>query len=91
MTEEKHRFEVVIYNRIVRELVERDESHKDLKDEWADNHYQVVKAANVEEARLKMETRYPAKQGFVIAQVIALDVFDGDDEDDQGNSARSGD
>jgi hypothetical protein len=32
------RFQVVIYNRIVRDLVERNESHKDLKDEWSDNH-----------------------------------------------------
>jgi hypothetical protein len=81
LREEQKRFEVVIYNRIVRDLVERNESHKDLKDEWSENHYQEVLAISPEEALRKIEIRYPAKKGFVVAKVHAVQSYDSDDGD----------
>jgi hypothetical protein len=79
LSEEQKRFEVVVYNRLVRDLVERNESHKDLKDEWAENHYQEIMAIDAAEARRKIENRYPAAKGFVIEKVIGLQAYDGDD------------
>ncbi len=81
MTDERRRFEIVLYNSIVRDLVERQESHKDLKDEWAENHYLEVFARNADEARRKIESRYPPRKGFVVAEIIASVTYD--DEDDE--------
>ncbi|NQV79983.1 MAG: hypothetical protein HQ495_05470 [Alphaproteobacteria bacterium] len=78
MSEQK-RFEVVIYNRIVRDLVERNENHKDLKDDWADNHYQEIRATTADGARRKVEIRYPGAKGFVVASVTEVQAFDDDD------------
>ena len=78
LRKDQNRFEVVVYNRIVRKLVERNESHKDLKDDWAENHYQEVQAVDADEARRKVEIRYPADKGFVIDKVIAMPVYDED-------------
>ena len=80
LREEQKRFEVVIYNRIVRDLVERNESHKDLKDEWSENHYQEILAASPEEALRKIEIRYPAKKGFVVEKVQEVPSYDTDDD-----------
>ena len=81
LREEQKRFEVVIYNRIVRDLVERNESHKDLKDEWSENHYQEVLASSAEDALRKIEARYPAKKGFVVEKVHVVQSYDTDDGD----------
>ncbi len=78
MSEQK-RFEVVIYNRIVRDLVERHESHKDLKDDWGDNHYQEIRASTADEARRRVDIRYPGHKGFVVASVTEVQAFDGED------------
>ena len=78
LRKEKNRFEVVVYNRLVRKLVERNESHKDLNDEWAENHYQEIEAADADEARRKVEIRYPADKGFVIDKVIPIQAYDDD-------------
>jgi len=80
VNEERRRFEVVLYNRLVRDKVEQRESHKDLKDEWADNHYVEVVARDAEDARRKMETRYPPQKGFVVAEIIAMAAYDDDDD-----------
>lgn len=81
LREEQKRFEVVIYNRIVRDLVERNESHKDLKDEWSENHYQEILASSAEDALRKIEIRYPAKKGFVVEKVLGVQAYDTDDSD----------
>ena len=59
---EQKRFEVVIYNRIVRDLVERNKSQMNLKDEWSENHYQEILSSSAEDALRKIEIRYPAKK-----------------------------
>ena len=46
---------VVIYNRIVRNIAERNESQKDLKDKWPENLYQEVRSSSAEDALRKIE------------------------------------
>jgi len=53
---------VVIYNRIVRNIAERNESQKDLKDKWPENLYQEVRSSSAEAALRKIEIGYPAKK-----------------------------
>ena len=77
MNEKQRRFEIVVYNRLVRDLVERHESHKDLKDEWAENHYHETFARDEDDARRKAEIRYPTRKGFVV-DVIPITDYDGD-------------
>jgi len=76
LRKEKNRFEVVVYNSLVRKLVERNESHKDLSDDWAENHYQEVEAADADEARRKVEIRYPADKGSLPDKVIPIQAYD---------------
>lgn len=78
---DQKRFEVVVYNRDVRELVARHERHKDLKDAWAENHYQEVRATSEDEARRKIEVRHPAHKGFVVEAVREIQAYDDDDDD----------
>lgn len=63
------KFEVAIYNEEVRELVQMGERHKNYSDDWEDIHYFEVSAANEGAARVKMQAKYPASQGFVIDNV----------------------
>jgi hypothetical protein len=53
---------VVIYNRIVRNIAERNESQKYLKDKWPENLYQEVRSSSAEDALRKIEIGYPAKK-----------------------------
>ena len=70
--EKLKRFEVIIYNKIVRAMVDSHTSHKHLKDDWADNHYQEVSARDKEHARRKMEAKFPAEKGFVVVDVVEM-------------------
>ncbi len=63
------KFEVVVYNKEVRRLVERGDSHRTLNDNWADLHYIEVTAGSEAEARAKMEKKHPPEQGYVIESV----------------------
>ena len=63
-------FEVVIYNKEVRERVEAGKRHPNLDASWADAHHQEFKADTAEEARQKAERRFPESQGYVIVEVI---------------------
>ena len=68
-------FEIIIYNRVVRSLVENGQHHADLSDDWADHHYIEVEAENAMQAREKILRRYPEKNGYVIVEVQALKEF----------------
>ena len=70
--EKLKRFEVIIYNQIVRAMVDSHTSHKHLKDDWADNHYQEVQARDKDHARRKIETKFPAERGFVIVDIVEM-------------------
>lgn len=66
------RFEVIIYNKIVRAMVDSHQSHRHLKDDWADNHYQEVRARDKDHARRKIESKFPAEKGFVVVDVVEM-------------------
>ncbi len=63
-------FEVVIYNKEVREKVEAGKRHPNLDSSWADAHHEEVEADNADAARAKIARRYPESQGFVIVEVV---------------------
>ncbi len=63
------KFEVVVYNKEVRRLVEQGDSHSVLNDSWADPHYIEVNADSEAEARAKMEKKHPPEQGYVIESI----------------------
>ena len=64
-------FEVVIYNKDVREKVEAGGRHAHLDSSWADSHHEQVRADNADAACAKIARRFPESQEFVI-----VDVFD---------------
>jgi len=65
------RYEIGVYNSKVRELVQMGERHKNLDDSWADIHYVDITADNEADARVKVSRRYPERDGYVIASVMA--------------------
>ncbi len=62
-------FEIAVFNQTVRDRLRTGESHRDLKDEWADTHYVEIKAADEEDARRKAAAKFPKNQGFVVTAV----------------------
>jgi hypothetical protein len=64
------KYEVTVYNREVRQKVEDGGHHEHFTDDWADFRYIEIRAANEDQARARLEDRYPAKQGFDIDSVI---------------------
>ncbi len=67
------RFEVIIYNKAVRDRVEEGRHHRFLDDGWADLHHEEFEAEDVREARSKAERRYPASSGYVIVDVVKIE------------------
>lgn len=66
-------FEVVLYNKIVRNLVASGrENTSGWSDSWADLRYLKFKAANEDEAKALALRDYPGKAGFVIVAVERL-------------------
>lgn len=59
-------FEVALYNAEVRRLLDQGERHTDYPDAWSTTHYLEVRASSREEARSRIEHRYPSRRGFVI-------------------------
>ena len=60
------KFEFAIFNEQVRAAVARGEQHKHYKDDWQNQHFIEVVAANEKEATTRIRARYPQEQGFVI-------------------------
>ncbi len=68
-----HRFEVALYNEMVKKSVHEAEPNRTgLSDEWADTRYIEVKAESAEAARRKILSRYPERRGFVVTEVRQL-------------------
>ncbi len=68
------KFEVAIYNEIVKKSVrEGDPNKTGLADDWADVHYIEVRAASAEVARSKVLGQYPEARGFVVVEVRDLE------------------
>ncbi len=66
------RYEVIIYNKAVRDRVEQGGHHRFLDDGWADLHHEEFEAEDAREARSKAERRYPASGGYVIVDVVGI-------------------
>jgi hypothetical protein len=66
-------FEVALYNKEVRRLIEEGDRHRHLTDDWAETHYIVVSARDEDDARNKIGAKYPEHNGFVIEQVVPAD------------------
>lgn len=64
-----HRFEVALHNAEVRRLVYEGLHHRDYSDDWSSTHYIEVNARSSQEARTKVQVRYPRDRGFVIEAV----------------------
>jgi len=63
------KFEVVIYNQEVRDCVKMQDKHEAFDDDWADPRYIQVSAANEEDARARINKKYPPGRGFVITDI----------------------
>lgn len=68
------KFEVIVFNKQVREKVNEGEHHPRFTDDWADLHYIEIEASNVSVARERAEAKYPNDQGFVIDSVQLLNM-----------------
>jgi hypothetical protein len=73
---EQHSYTVAIYNKQVRAALEKGETHKELDNSWADLHYIEVIARNETHVKSRMTSRYPARRGYVIAEVRMEKEFD---------------
>jgi hypothetical protein len=65
----KTTYEVAIYNAEVRRLMAEGGRHRQLSDDWADIHYIEIQAQDKEDAKAKIELRYPSEKGFVVERV----------------------
>ena len=66
------KYEIAVYNKEVRDLVRKGESHRGYEDSWADTHYIEVNASDEEMARDRIEKLHPPFRGFVIEQIAAV-------------------
>jgi len=60
------KYEATVFNKAVRQKVQDGEHHQHYTDDWADFRYIEIRAENEEQARARLEERYPANRGFVI-------------------------
>ncbi|MEQ8667472.1 MAG: hypothetical protein RIC16_17260 [Rhodospirillales bacterium] len=63
------KYEIGVFNQIVRDRMKEGETHRFLKDEWAETHYFDVNASSEEAARRKITDRYSESEGYVIVSV----------------------
>ena len=66
------KFEVGVYNQIVRDAVNTMDNVKDLDPEWADIHWIKLWAMTQDSAKQRIMQRYPGEKGFVITDIIEL-------------------
>jgi len=68
------RWEARVFNKSVREAFEREGFNTTaFGDKWADAHYIIVFAESRLEAEKIFEQKYPAKNGFVVSDIVNLD------------------
>ncbi len=68
-------FEVVLYNKNVRKLVEFHETHPKWDDGWADGRYIELQAATIKIAIKKIRQKYSRRQGFKILAITEIPEF----------------
>ena len=67
-------FEVSIYNKLVRSLVKKNQSHDVFDYQWADLRIQNLIAPDENEARRMICGRFPESDGFVIETVKVTSI-----------------
>ena len=67
-----HKFEVAVFNQKVVDAMARGQKHRLYPDAWAENHYFEVTASTPDEAKRKIQVKYPEENGFVVAAVIPV-------------------
>ena len=67
-----HKYEALVYNQVVRDLLEEDKHHHYLYDAWAENRYVEVEAEDEDQARAMLERDYPGDIGFVIGDILEM-------------------
>ncbi len=65
-----HTYEALLYNQVVRDLLQDDKHHHYLDDAWAENRYVEIEAEDEDQARAMLERHYPADIGFVIGEIL---------------------
>lgn len=65
-------YEVVVYNEQVRAKVRDGDHHRTFSDDWGDSHYLEIKADDEDAAKLKVRTKYPVEDGFVIEGISMM-------------------
>ncbi|PCI32861.1 MAG: hypothetical protein COB54_05595 [Alphaproteobacteria bacterium] len=68
-------YEITLYNQDVRKALESGHSHTQYDDAWADQHFLQVEARDMAEARRRIQTRHPERQGFIIVDIIEIPDF----------------
>ena len=66
-------FEIGVYNKEVRKLTRVGDHHKDLDDSWENIHYIEITSNDEQQARAKVQSKYPSTHGYVIEQVSRVD------------------
>ena len=74
--ESRSTYEVAIFNKKVRTLLEMGEQHRQLSDTWAEVNYFEVKGFSETEVRRQMTVRYPESEGYVIEDVTKMKFED---------------
>ena len=70
-----NKYEVVLFNTEVREMVAQGEHHRHLDDVWGENQHVEIRAVDIEDAKRKIGRRYPAHQGYEIVEVMHIQEF----------------
>jgi hypothetical protein len=65
-------YEVALYNKQVRALVQRKKRHSYFSDRWADIQFRDVVARDEQEARSLIAERFPPEDGFVVKGVSPM-------------------
>ena len=67
-----HKYEAVVFNQVVRDLLAEDKHHHYLYDTWAENRYVEIAAEDEEHPRAALERHYPQNIGFVVSEIIEM-------------------
>jgi len=65
-------YEITIYNKEVREHVQKGLEHRQYDAGWADQRFLQVEAHDADEARTIINRRHPDHKGFVIVDVTEV-------------------
>jgi hypothetical protein len=71
-----NKYEITLYNQIVRDLVRDNKSHHHYDSGWADQRFVQIGAHNEDDAKRVIHRRYPEQKGFVIVDVSEIPGFE---------------